>query len=67
MKGRPAVVGGKGWRGVFLKECALEYRRCRRSGSGLSFSAAWFTTISVFGTPQEVLLDEISIELFYPL
>lgn len=28
---------------------------------------AWFTTISVFGTPQEVLLDEISIELFYPL
>jgi hypothetical protein len=27
----------------------------------------FLTTITVFGTPQEVLLDELSIELFYPV
>jgi hypothetical protein len=45
-------------RAPLLIPCVLDLPTGRRS---------YFTTLTVFGTPQEVTLEELSIELFYPL
>jgi transcriptional regulator with XRE-family HTH domain len=57
-----AVLGrqppGLNSRAPLLIPCVLDLPTGRRS---------YFTTLTVFGTPQEVTLEELSIELFYPL
>jgi transcriptional regulator with XRE-family HTH domain len=60
----PAVVAIGDWRSVSLsaaREVLVPFR-LKLDGTELSM----FTTLTVFGTPQDVTVAELAIDLFYP-
>jgi transcriptional regulator with XRE-family HTH domain len=59
----PNVAERSSWAGVPPAEPALLIPwRLELGGSALSL----FTTLTTFGTPQDITLDELAVELFYP-
>jgi transcriptional regulator with XRE-family HTH domain len=60
----PNIRNLPGWRSVHDGEPSLLVPLRLDSGGGRELSL--FTTITTFGTPQDVTLSELAVELFYP-
>lgn len=60
----PTVAGLGGWRHAASADEPALLIPWRLEMGGIEHSL--FTTLTTFGTPQDITLDELSVELFYP-